>query len=165
VIFKRGSDPTLSLKIIVSKSENRRNTTKSLLLELEDMTGVEAIPLGILLRGALNAFKSTSKLIGNLKHHSRDLQRIQVKLATQRTIFSFSCILLLGDLEGDRSVDSLVEKYSNDKEFDDKLNQMLSGNKTLCLTLATTIKDILEDIETQLKELGAQVSRIARDIL
>ena len=164
-ISKRGSASTLSFNIPMSKCQNRRNTTESLLLKLENMTGVEAIPLGILLHGALNAFKSTSKLIRTLKHHARDLQRIQVKLATQRAIFSSSCIFLLGDLEGDQSVDSLVERYANDKELDDKLNQVLSGNKTLCVTLATSMKDILEDIETELKELGAQVSRIARYIL
>jgi hypothetical protein len=129
------------------------------------MTGIEAIPLGILLQGALSAFKSTSKLIGALRHHSKDLRGIQIKLELQHTIFDSSCIFLLGDSEGDRNAESLVRKYAKDKELDDKLNQVLSGNRTLCLKLAKNMKKILEDIETDLKDLGAQVSRIAQDIL
>jgi len=106
------------------------------------MSGAEALPLGILLHGAWKAFKSTSALVKDSKHYSRERQRLRIRLVNEHRIFVTLCRQLLDEQDWDGSVD---------KQLDDKLNRVLGSKIELYIELAKNICDSLVEIEKDLK--------------
>ena len=121
-----GNKPDAGAKIKIYSLEN--NTSDSLYSIITDINGnykIENIAEGkyILIANSKNTFSSPRTLLENLQLHSKELEKIQIRLDIENQIEPLKNLKLLTDLTSDKP----SEFQKNNRELNDRMSTIIQN--------------------------------------